>query len=95
MGNKKQYEKPTIVNVNGCGVSGDTSGLEPSDQKGYCSSGTAPFYSCTNGPDFLGACGGGGAPDTSYCNTGGAHTIPSCKEGGAAMTGCFSGHGQQ
>ena len=95
MNNKKKYDPPTIVNINGCGVSGGISGPPHDRDRGECASGNAPFYACNNGPDFLGACGPGGTPDTSACNPGGAHTFDSCDSGGYALTGCLSGHAQQ
>jgi hypothetical protein len=62
---------------------------------GACKYGTLPYYSCVAGPVFVGACGGGSAPDTSACNVGGYHFTPSCNFGGSAATICVSGAHQQ
>ena len=88
--NKPKYEPPKATDLSAISATGG--GVSP---LGECMTGYAPFYTCNQGPEFLGACGGGSTPDTSECGPGGVHLWDSCKPGGAAITGCVSGHGQQ
>jgi len=86
---KPRYEPPVAIDLTGMGVNGQDRPL------GVCKAGAAPFYSCVQGPDYLGVCTPGTTPDTSICSPGGYHLYPACDPGASAATICISGNGQQ
>ncbi len=86
---KPRYEPPITIDLTGMGVNGQYVPL------GVCKAGGAPFYSCVQGPEYLGVCTVGTTPDTSACSIGGYHAVASCDPGSSAATICMSGNGQQ
>jgi hypothetical protein len=86
---KPVYVAPQAVDLSPMNANGQV------HTQGSCTAGTRPYFSCVNGTNFIGACGGGATPDTSSCTTGGYHAVPTCDFGGTAATVCLSGANQQ
>lgn len=85
---KPNYEKPFFRDLSELAVKGQVS------PEGQCMTGPTPYYNCSNGSGFIGACASGGTPDTSKCEAGAFHTQPACDSGSSAATICISGAGQ-
>ena len=88
MKQRRSYSPPFARSISALSATGQQT-------EGQCTSESLPYFACTLGPVFAGACGTGAAPDTSSCVGGGFDTTPSCRTGVSAATICISGASQQ